>query len=291
MMSVRRWLVAVTQNAIFIQALSYFFKGWSPSPFSCRCRYAVVAAPGSLGASQGGNYTGTKMPQLLAPKTLALWTKMLRKGTNLSQEALAAAAGLTTRTIQRVESGESSTVTTRRALARGLGYEDPDTFENPEIIGKIEKLLEEIRRLSIDAFDAQHPDTVRLPATLVSTGQQLGRLIEAANAYNFHYDVSLSLDAKLVAAEMFDYLREYNDADELYSEVQKLGTYEDLDGYLMQLNNAGFKVHSALRSTNIVGKTWEDRTPLAMSIAYVVIDQHDKDIREIMAAKSIKFGF
>ena len=59
-----------------------------------------------------------------------------------SQEALAASANLTPRTIQRIEAGEPSSIATRRSLARGLGYENPDIFEDPEFIATVLKLLD-----------------------------------------------------------------------------------------------------------------------------------------------------
>ena len=228
--------------------------------------------------------------QLLEPKILGWWTKLLRESSQLSQEALAAAAGLTPRTIQRIESGEASSVTTRRSLARGLGYEDIKTFENPETVAKILQFRAEMDRMSKEAAAAQFPDMVRMPATRLKSGQELGHLVESSNACNFHYDDALDKGVKEIAAEMFDYLRDYADMDEFYSEVEKLGVYKQLDDYLRQLQDAGVILHSALRHTKVVGQNWEKKTPLAMAIAYLVIDRGEKDIQEILAAKRFQFG-
>jgi len=70
----------------------------------------------------------------LPPNILGFWTRCIRTTMHWSQEALAASANLTPRTIQRIEAGEQSSITTRRSLARGLGYENPDIFEDPEFI-------------------------------------------------------------------------------------------------------------------------------------------------------------
>jgi hypothetical protein len=56
--------------------------------------------------------------------------------------ALAASSGLDVRTIQRIKAGQGASVTTRRCLARGLGYEKPDTFDAPEFVMHVHKLLE-----------------------------------------------------------------------------------------------------------------------------------------------------
>ena len=45
-----------------------------------------------------------------------------------SQETLAELSGLTVRTIQRVEAGQTSSLDTRRALARGFEIPDTDVF-------------------------------------------------------------------------------------------------------------------------------------------------------------------
>ena len=68
------------------------------------------------------------------PKFLAFWTKCIRETSHWPQEVLAAAAGLDVRTIQRIEAGYPVSVTTRRALARGLGYDNPNVFDDAEFI-------------------------------------------------------------------------------------------------------------------------------------------------------------
>lgn len=81
------------------------------------------------------------------PKFLAFWTKCIRESSKWSQEALAAASGLTVRTIQRIEAGNAVNITTRRALARGLGYDDPDVFENPGFIKGVQALFDGMRKV------------------------------------------------------------------------------------------------------------------------------------------------
>jgi DNA-binding XRE family transcriptional regulator len=66
----------------------------------------------------------------LEPTLLGFWTKCIREASHWSQEAVAASAGLDVRTIQRVEAGKPVSIKTRRALARGLGYENHDIFQD-----------------------------------------------------------------------------------------------------------------------------------------------------------------
>jgi transcriptional regulator with XRE-family HTH domain len=67
---------------------------------------------------------------ILDPSILAWWTRAIREASQWSQEALAEASGVDVRTIQRVEAGRRTDITTRRALARGLGYDIVSRFGN-----------------------------------------------------------------------------------------------------------------------------------------------------------------
>ena len=230
--------------------------------------------------------------QLMPAGVLAWWTKMLRASSDLSQEALAANAGLTTRTIQRIEAGRSSNVQTRRALARGLGYDNQDIFEDPEAIQRFSTLWSDIDSLTKDALEAQFPDRVKLAATRITSGAQLGRLAENIDVSCFHYDEALGPDAKAAAAAIFDYLRDYGDVDELYSETGKLTVYEELDGLLRTLESTGVAAHSALRravfrddATNL------DAKPLSVTVGYLIVDTADKEIQEIWPEKQVRVTF
>jgi transcriptional regulator with XRE-family HTH domain len=148
---------------------------------------------------------------VLDPSILAWWTRAIRQASHCSQAALAASCGLTARTIQRVEAGLRSDVTTRRALARGLGYDNPEIFFDPEFAKTITGFFHHIEHIGRDVLQQQFPDKIRLPATRVSAGAELGRMIEAANAHYFHYDNSVTEAAKETAAALFDYFQDYGE--------------------------------------------------------------------------------
>jgi transcriptional regulator with XRE-family HTH domain len=83
----------------------------------------------------------TALPPTLDPKVIGFWTRCLRVSSKWSQDALAVASNLDIRTIQRIEAGQSVNVTTRRALARGLGYQDNAIFDTPEFIENVQKII------------------------------------------------------------------------------------------------------------------------------------------------------
>jgi transcriptional regulator with XRE-family HTH domain len=85
------------------------------------------------------------------------WTRAIRQASRWSQEALAASSGLTVRTIQRVEAGRPSDITTRRALARGLGYNNPEIFFDPQFAEKITGFFREIEKTGREALQKQFP--------------------------------------------------------------------------------------------------------------------------------------
>jgi transcriptional regulator with XRE-family HTH domain len=95
---------------------------------------------------------------LLDPQILGFWIRCIRETQHMSQEAVGASSGLDVRTIQRIEAGNPVSITTRRCLARGLGYENPDIFDDPEFAKNVLSFLEGALtpsgpRLCIAAFE------------------------------------------------------------------------------------------------------------------------------------------
>ena len=64
----------------------------------------------------------------LSPAALGFWTRCLRTSQNWSQEALAAKAQLDTRTIQRIEAGQPSSINTRRSFGTRPWLREPERF-------------------------------------------------------------------------------------------------------------------------------------------------------------------
>ncbi|QPB24499.1 helix-turn-helix transcriptional regulator [Rhizobium sp. 007] len=197
----------------------------------------------------------------LDPKVLGFWVKCIRETFNWSQEAVAENAGLDVRTIQRVEAGNAASVTTRRALARGLGYENPDIFDTPDFITSVHKILGEINGTSPESMEKQFPDHMRLPVTRVQSGDALG-LADISTGLLLHMEDELSQDAKQTAAALFDYLRDVQDIRHEASFADKLAFNNEMGVMLTELEANGAIAYSALRQTKIVGQNWEDKTPM-----------------------------
>jgi transcriptional regulator with XRE-family HTH domain len=226
-----------------------------------------------------------KGPQLLDPKTLAWWVQSLRHASGWSQETLAELSGLTVRTVQRVEAGFPSSVDTRRALAIGFGYGDVDAFNKPEMAHKLAEIIQEIRQI-----EEQASDLIQLPATRATSGSELGRFAETISAHAASYDDELTRDASETAAAIVDYMRDYADVNDLYSERERLNAYDDLGDLLEELIRQGGAIYYAVRHVRLVGETWKDKTPLPLAVGYISAIKNDRDIKYIAAPKRVSIG-
>ena len=222
--------------------------------------------------------------QTLSPQVLGFWVRCIRTASKWSQEALAEASGLTTRTIQRIEAGQPASVTTRRSLARGLGYENPDVFDDPTFIAEVHKLLETV---SDHSEKQQFPDHLKLPVEAVSTGDALGRLIGGSSAYLFNCEDGLSTDVKEQAAALFDLLLDYGDVWSDLTHGDRLTATLSFDENLAEFEQLGARLYSASRATKIVGSMWTDKTPLPITIGYVTVVPKDREIGHIMVPKGV----
>lgn len=221
------------------------------------------------------------------PKFLAFWTKCIRETSHWSQEALAAAAGLDVRTIQRIEAGHPVSITTRRALARGLGYDNPNVFEDIEFIRGVHALFDGLRKVQDEEVQNQFPDHMRVSVARVTSGEGLARIPYEANAYLFHADEAITDEAKEVAASTFDFLRDLGDLGDDGSFSEKLRYQSSLSQLLEQLEALGAACYSAFRATKIVGATWTDKTPVPMTIAYLTVVPVEKVLTDMMVPRRL----
>lgn len=223
----------------------------------------------------------------LEPKLLGFWTKCLRETSHWSQEVVAAAAGLDVRTIQRVEAGKPVSITTRRALARGLGYENHDIFQDPEFTAAVHGLLADLQNGKRADFQAQFPDHIHVPVTRVTSGEALGRLADTSQATLLHSDELLVPEAKEIAASLFDYLRDVVDISNDASFTDKLAYNKEMDAMLQRLERLGASTYSATRSTRMTGEFWIDKTSIPLIIGYLAIIPADRDITEILVPRRL----
>jgi transcriptional regulator with XRE-family HTH domain len=120
-------------------------------------------------------------PQPIDPQTLGWWAHSIRVGSGWSQEAVAAQSGLNVRTIQRVEAGHPSSVQTRRALARGLNYDDLDVFNKHETAAHLERLRFYIFRIYDEEMrQKQYPGCIFIDATEAKSGNDLAAFLQSS---------------------------------------------------------------------------------------------------------------
>ena len=201
-------------------------------------------------------------PTLLDPKVLGFWIRCIRESKHMSQDALAEACGVDIRTVQRAEAGNRMSITTRRCLARGLGYDNADTFDDPQFAKNVHELLAELRAVDGRDVQKQHPDHVRIKAERVLNGDALGRFADTSNVVALSSDDEISQDAKKTAAAMFDYIRDLVDIRSDVSFTDKVAFNQDLETTLRELHELGAAVYSASRSLRLTSDTWVDKTPM-----------------------------
>lgn len=224
---------------------------------------------------------------MLPPAMLGFWVKCIRKSINWSQEAVAEASGLTVRTVQRIEAGEPSSVSTRRSLARGLGYDNHGIFDTPDFVMGVHKMLSEIGEFNQETMEKQFPDHVKLPAERVKGGDSLGRIADISNGLVLHMDDEVSQAAKETAAALFDYLRDLSDISGDLSFTDKLTYSQEMGTMFGDLEANGATAYSAVRKAQFVGSNWPDKTPMAMTIVYVTVVPIGKSMTEMMVPRRL----
>ena len=155
---------------------------------------------------------------------LALLIRVLRQASEWTQETLAELSGLTVRTIQRVEKGDPSSLDTRRALARGFGYDDLEVFNKPWPMLDPEKLKAQSEELE--------RTTVVVHVTRVERSSGMRKMVEGAESSVCEELGTVSQEARKAFAYLVDNLRDYNDVRDCYSEHDKLGFDESLQSFL-----------------------------------------------------------
>lgn len=219
---------------------------------------------------------------ILPPAMLGLWVRCIRESRDWSQEAVAEASGLTVRTVQRVEAGKPSSVSTRRSLARGLGYDDHGIFDTPDFMINVHKLLSEIGGANQAAMEKQFPDHVKLPTQRIKGGDALGKIADISNGLVLHMDDEIGQKAKEIAAALFDYLRDLADISDELSFADKLSYSQEMGVMFDDLEANGATAYSAIRKAQFVGSNWPDKTPMAMTIAYVTVVPIGNSMTEMM---------
>lgn len=217
--------------------------------------------------------TTTEKIRILSPSELGALIRVLRDLRKWSQETLASLSGLTPRTIQRVEAGESASADSRRALAIAFEMEDADVFNKPFTIPDPEAL-----KAQQAEFEKNH---VTLPSTTITTGKELAKFAEASGGDITHEAIELKGPATHEFASLVDYLHEFRDCADLYSEVDKLDVHSDLQNRIDNLAALNVSVCCGVRKVRLrMGSSDAEGYPT--SILYTIAFPKGREPKELI---------
>lgn len=222
--------------------------------------------------------------RLLTPTEIGQAVKMIRTIMGWSQETLAELSGLTTRTVQRVESGQPSSIDTRRAIARAFGCEDIDFFSRPTTIPSLEQA-----KAQKEAFDREH---LVLPAEVVDGRAIINRLLDAKGfrAIGPGSTVDLTHAVQDAFAAVLDFLRDCMDIADDVSRVEMLGYGDTIEDLAAALREAGFCLCAAVRNAALVTGDGKGQTPMPTTIIYVVAAPADQAPKHIAVPRRVSGG-
>lgn len=227
--------------------------------------------------------TEQTQPRLLTDAELAVAVRFFRENRQWSQEQLADLSGLSVRTIQRVERGDTSGFDTRRAIARAFEFEDIDALNKPFSIPTAEEM-----QAAKEKFDREH---VTLKALPLQTGKHLAKLAEAHSMDLSTPGFELDREADEGFAALIDSMREYRDCSDLYSEVQKFDIYDELQRHIDELNTLGVSLRYAERKVRLRFRSDDaDTEPFDTSVLYVVVFPVGKEPDEFATPRSVGIG-
>lgn len=231
------------------------------------------------------NTSGTSSPpRLLTPQEIATCIRLFREVRHWSQEQLAEISGLNVRTIQRVEQSEPASFDTKRALARAFELDDIDALNKPFSVPSAEEL-----KATKEKFDREH---VTVALSLLTSGRQLATLAECSELTLAEPAYELPREAAESFASLVDYFREYGDCSELYTEVQKLDVYEEIQRHIDELKAFGVSLCFAERRLQMkLGTGDVGDKPVPLAALYVVAFPLGKEPGQIAMPKAGRIGW
>jgi transcriptional regulator with XRE-family HTH domain len=212
----------------------------------------------------------TLQTKTLPPQLLAFWIRTLRAASNLSQDALAEASGVSERTIQRVESKGTANKMTRRSLARGFRYDNHDIFDDPTFISTASSLVTEIHAERAKKQDADQPDHFKLAVEPVSSGAQIAGLIHRCDAWAFHCDDAAGVSGRSVSTVLFDNIMDDGD---IWSELSPSERFEASEAFTEMLNDIasqGLRADQGLHSGRFA-QAASGQAPQPFDIGYLAV--------------------
>jgi transcriptional regulator with XRE-family HTH domain len=190
------------------------------------------------------------------PTEIAFLVSTFRQAHGWSQEVLAELAGVTPRTVQRVEAAEPSSLDTRRALSRAFGMDDIDAFNRPHEMTTPEG-AEKARREFDEKFEVIETEPV--------TGRKLVAFIASATPFRALHPGSVGSPPREIEdlyARIMDYLADIMDIAAIAGHVEMLGYGDEVEGRIAEMRTLGWDVASGITGTTVAG--------LKTQIVYVI---------------------
>jgi transcriptional regulator with XRE-family HTH domain len=221
----------------------------------------------------------------LTPEEIGALVRTVRTMQGWTQETLAELSSLQTRTIQRVEQGQPSSLDTRRALARGFGLDDLDYFNALRSFPTEEELQKQKEAFERDylLLDTRAVDGRQLLA-LMQDGPGFGAICATSVA-------EIPRAAQNAFAAIADFVRDCMDVFDVATRTEILGYGDTLDESIAELKTAGFCLCAAFRDTKLTNKSWTDQTPQPCRITYLLAGPKDQPPAKVAVARKISGGF
>lgn len=232
------------------------------------------------------NQAASSEARLLRPEEIGLVVKTHRTMRGWTQETLAElSSGLQTRTIQRVERGEPSSIDTRRAIAGAFQFDDIDVFNSPHFVASDEHLRQKT--------EALHRGQLLLDARSVDGRQLLNLMQEGASFRTIcAKDVAdLPRAAQDLFAVIVDFARDCMDLFDATTQTELLGFGDSLNENIEELKATGFCLYAAFRETTLTNNSWVDKTPLRCRITYLLAAPKDQPLTKVLVSRKIAGGF
>lgn len=168
------------------------------------------------------------------------------------------------------------------SLARAFDAPDIDAFNKPFV-----RISEEQAKAAKEKFDREH---ITLDALPLDTGRKVAEVAETTQADYLHAAVELPPDAEPLFAELTDYVRQYRDASEMYSEVEKLEIHKDLQDLLDEPRSLKFALRHSVRVVAVdrVGNLTSPE-PLDWLVAYVAVFPLGKEHATVIVPREVDF--
>jgi hypothetical protein len=191
--------------------------------------------------------------------------------------------------VQRFEAGKTVNLTSRRALAKALGYDNPDVFDDPKFAEEVLKFFDGLKAIQQKSLDDQHPDSVRVKAQALGSGAEAMRFADAVSAMSSDIYDGLPDAAKEVAARFCDYLQELMDLDD-FPISGRLGIAKELDDLLQDLREKGAHAYFATRDRKFRGPDWGDKPSRDVTVGFLVIVPTDRQLKELYIPRKSRFA-